>query len=82
MTGLVFNLKASPVSRNISRKKNKYVVKKSATLTPVEMNEVLLHLKDKNTPTSNVHGISIALLYFGLLRANEARQVEVDDVEL
>ena len=75
------NLKGLPrLKKYLKQKTSKYVAKKSATFTPEEINEVLMNLQEKKTPNAILHGVAIALLYFGLLRGCEARQVKVEDV--
>ena len=59
---------------------SKYVAKKSDTFSPQEIEQVLLYLQEKNCPEHTLYSIAISLLYFGLLRASEVREVEHDDV--
>ena len=77
-------LKGLPrLERYLKQKTNKYVAKKSLTFNAEEIQEVLLFLQDKkDDPYATLYGVGIALLYFGLLRANEVRAIVMADVDL
>ena len=59
---------------------NKYVAKKSLTFNAEEIQEVLLTLQEKkDDPYATLHGVGIALLYFGQLRAIVMADVDLND---
>ena len=65
------------------QKTNIYVAKKSLTFNAEEIQDVLMTLQDKkDDPYATLYGLGIALLYFGLLGANEVRAIEMEDLDL
>ena len=53
---------------------------KSATFSPEKIHQVLLKLQDQDLPNVTFYGVAISLLYYGLLRANEVRDLKVEDI--
>ena len=77
------NLNRLPrLKKFLKNQASKYVAKKSATFSPKEIEKILLHLQENISPKKTLHGVGISLLYFGLLRANEVRDIVVTDVTL
>ena len=77
------NLNGLPrLKKFLKNQASKYVAKKSATFSPEEIEKILLHLQENISPKNTLHGVGISLLYFGLLRANEVREIVVTDVTL
>ena len=61
---------------------NKFVAKKSKMSMAEEVHQVLKTLNAMNTPNTTSQVASIALLYYGLLRANDVKNLQADDVVL
>ena len=75
------DLKSLPRLRKfLKQQTSKYVAKKSSTFDPEEIQELLMKLQDKPTTRATLHGVAIALLYFGLLRGSEVKEITVRDV--
>ena len=75
------NLKGLPrLKKFLKQQTNKYIAEKSATFSAEEIHQVLLHLQEQNMPHAMLYGVAIALLYYGLLRANEVQELQVKDV--
>ena len=64
----------------LKQQTSKYVAKKSSIFGPEEMHELLMKLQEKPTTRATLHGVAIALLYFGLLQASEVKEITVRDV--
>ena len=47
-----------------------------------EIDMILFSLQEKNEPKETLQGVSISLLYFGLLRATEVQMIQMDDVKV
>ena len=78
------NLNELPrLKKYFKQKTNKYEAKQPLTFNAEEVQEVLLTLQHKkDDPYAKLYGVGIALLYFGLLRANEVRVIIMVDVDL
>ena len=77
------NLKGLPrLHKYLKQQTQLYVAKKSKTFTAEEIDQVLLTLQAPDQPRETLQGVAIALLYYGLLRANEVRLITVFDVKL
>ena len=61
---------------------SKYVGKKSDTIPPQEIEQVLPYLQENDSPKNTLYGIAISFRYFGLLRVSEVREVEYDNMAL
>ena len=77
------NLKGLPrLHKYLKQQTQLYVAKKSKTFTAYEIDQVLVTLQEPDKPQETLQGVAIALLYYGLLRANEVRLITVFDVKL
>ena len=60
-----------------------YVVKKSKTFSAEQIHEVIRQcMCSTNDPKKTLIGICIAIMYYGLLRMNEAYLIQVEDVRI
>ena len=50
--------------------------KKSATFSPEEIHQGLLKRQDQDLPNETLYGVAIVLLYYGLLRVYEVRDLK------
>ena len=61
-----------------------YVAKKSKTFSAEQIHDVILHcmFSGNRDPKVMLYGVCIAVMYYGLIRMNEAYLVQVKDVKI
>ena len=70
------DLKGLPrLQKFLKQQTSKYIAKKSNMFGLEDMHELLKKLQEKPTTKATLHGVAIALLYFGLLCASEVKEM-------
>ena len=59
-----------------------YPATKSVTFSPEEIHEILTILQDLNQEKATLNGVEIDLLFYELMRSNEVRMLQVNNVKL
>ena len=77
------NLREMPrLTKYLKKETHLYVAKQSLVFKPDEIHSVLIHCVNSKDPHYTHMGVTIALMYYGLLRSTDVLQVKCNDVSI
>ena len=77
------NLKNLPrLTKYLKNVTHTYVSKKSKVFSPKQIHRVLIHCQDSQDPKETLMGVTVSLMYYGLLRCVDVLNVRMCDVEM
>ena len=77
------NLKALPrLTKFLKNVTHTYVSKKSKVFSPKQIHQVLSYCQDSLDPKDTLMGVTVSLMYYGLLRCVDVLNLKCSDVEM